>query len=86
MSEHYNIVVFAGDGVGPDVMYEARRVLEKVAEQGGFRLDFDERLLGGCAIDAYGTALRAEDTEAAKAADVVLLGAVGGPKWIHWWW
>lgn len=81
MSEQYSIVVFAGDGVGPDVMHQAQRVLEKTAGQGGYAFDFDARLLGGCAIDAYGTALRAEDTEAAKAADAVLLGAVGGPKW-----
>lgn len=81
MSERYSIIVFAGDGVGPDVMREARRVLEVVAEQGGFAFHFDERLLGGCAIDAYGTALRGEDIEAAKVADAVLLGAVGGPKW-----
>jgi 3-isopropylmalate dehydrogenase len=81
MPEQYKIVVFAGDGVGPDVMHEAQRVLTKVAGQGGYTFDFDERLLGGCAIDEYGVALRPEDTEAAKAADAVLLGAVGGPKW-----
>ncbi len=81
MPEKYSIVVFAGDGVGPDVMREARRVLEAVADQGGYTFDFDDRLLGGCAIDEYGTALRQEDIEAARAADAVLLGAVGGPKW-----
>lgn len=81
MPEKYSIVVFAGDGVGPDVMREARRVLEAVAKQGGCAFDFDDRLLGGCAIDEYGTALRQEDIEAARAADAVLLGAVGGPKW-----
>jgi 3-isopropylmalate dehydrogenase len=81
MSQSYSIVVFAGDGVGPDVMHEARRVLSTVADQGGYSFDFDERLLGGCAIDEYGTALRHEDIEVARAADAVLLGAVGGPKW-----
>lgn len=81
MAESYSIVVFAGDGVGPDVMHEARRVLNAVAEQGGYTLTYDERLLGGCAIDAYGTALRQEEIESARAADAVLLGAVGGPKW-----
>ncbi len=81
MPERYSIVAFPGDGVGPDVMQQARRVLDVVAEKGGYGFDVDERLLGGCAIDAYGTALRGEDIEAAKAADAVLLGAVGGPKW-----
>jgi 3-isopropylmalate dehydrogenase len=81
MSEKYSIVVFAGDGVGPDVMGEARRVLTAVAQQGGYSFDLDDRLLGGCAIDEYGTALRHEDIEAARSADAVLLGAVGGPKW-----
>lgn len=81
MSDRYSIVVFAGDGVGPDVMEQAKRVLNAVAEQGGYALDFDDHLLGGCAIDAYGTALRPEEVERARAADAVLLGAVGGPKW-----
>jgi 3-isopropylmalate dehydrogenase len=75
------IVVFGGDGVGPDVMHEAVRVLDVVAASGGHTFSFDQRLLGGCAIDAYGTALRDADIEAARTADAVLLGAVGGPKW-----
>jgi len=76
-----SIVVFGGDGVGPDVMHEAIRVLEAVAASGGHSFAFDQRKLGGVAIDAYGTALRSEDIEAAREADAVLLGAVGGPKW-----
>ena len=75
------IVVFGGDGVGPDVMHEAIRVLNAVAEAHGHTFTFDQRLLGGIAIDTHGTALRDEDIEAARAADAVLLGAVGGPKW-----
>ena len=75
------IVVFGGDGVGPDVMHEAIRVLDAVAATSGHSFVYDQRLLGGCAIDAYGTALRDEDVEAARTADAVLLGAVGGPKW-----
>lgn len=75
------IVVFGGDGVGPDVMHEAIRVLDAVAATFGHSFAYDQRLLGGCAIDAYGTALREEDIEAARNADAVLLGAVGGPKW-----
>ena len=75
------IVVFGGDGVGPDVMHEALRVLEAVGSSAGHTFTFDQRKLGGCAIDAYGTALRPEDIEAAREADAVLLGAVGGPRW-----
>lgn len=75
------IVAFGGDGVGPDVMHEATRVLDAVAKAGGHSFTFDQRLLGGCAIDEYGTALRVEEIEAARSADAVLLGAVGGPKW-----
>ncbi len=75
------IVVLAGDGVGPEVMTEARRVLDAVAARGGHRFALDDRLIGGAAIDAYGTAMRQEDIDACDKADAVLLGAVGGPKW-----
>src|SRR5699024_2908468 len=75
------IVVFGGDGVGPDVMHEALRVLDAIGDASGHTFTYDQRKLGGCAIDAYGTALRNEDIEAARQADAVLLGAVGGPKW-----
>jgi 3-isopropylmalate dehydrogenase len=75
------IVVFGGDGVGPDVMAQATRVVEAVASARGHRFTFEQRLMGGIAIDSYGTALRDEDIELARKADAVLLGAVGGPKW-----
>src|SRR6478735_1832298 len=75
------IVVFAGDGVGPEVMIEARRVLAKVAKKYGHAFNLDARLIGGCAIDAYGEPIRDEDMESARVADAILLGAVGGPKW-----
>jgi 3-isopropylmalate dehydrogenase len=75
------IVVLAGDGVGPEVMIEAKRVLAKVARKGGHTFDLDPRLIGGSAIDAYGVPIRDEDIKAAGEADAVLLGAVGGPKW-----
>ncbi|HWV34826.1 MAG TPA: 3-isopropylmalate dehydrogenase [Thermomicrobiales bacterium] len=77
----YRIAVFAGDGVGPEVMAQARRVLEAVGERTGCRFQFEDLLIGGIAIDTYGTALRDEDVEAARSADAILLGAVGGPKW-----
>jgi 3-isopropylmalate dehydrogenase len=70
------IVLLGGDGIGPEVVAAARRVLDRVA-----KLDYEERLLGGCAIDATGSALPDDTLEACRAADAVLLGAVGGPKW-----
>ncbi|MCC6704791.1 MAG: 3-isopropylmalate dehydrogenase [Thermomicrobiales bacterium] len=76
-----SIVVFAGDGVGPEVMTEARRTLEAVGTTFGHTFDLDDRLIGGAAIDVYGIPIRTEDIAAADAADAVLLGAVGGPKW-----
>ncbi len=75
------IVVFPGDGIGPEVTEQARRVLEKTAELGGLKLDIQEFPIGGASIDAYGVPLKEEYLKAAKRADAVLLGAVGGPKW-----
>ncbi len=75
------IVTFPGDGVGPEVMAQAVRVLEVVAQRHGHEIAFDERTIGGIAIDTHGTPLRDEDVEAARDADGILLGAVGGPKW-----
>jgi 3-isopropylmalate dehydrogenase len=76
-----NIVLLPGDGVGPEVVAEAVRVLEHVAAAGGSHFTFTEHLMGGCSIDRYGTALTDEVLAACQAADAVLLGAVGGPKW-----
>ncbi len=76
-----NIVVLAGDGIGPEVTGEAVRVLEVVGEQFGHRFHFESHLIGGCSIDRYGTALTDEALKACQEADAVLLGAVGGPKW-----
>jgi 3-isopropylmalate dehydrogenase len=70
------LVLLPGDGIGPEIMAAARRVL---AELGEFELD--ERLLGGASIDAHGTALTDEVLDACRRADAVLLAAVGGPKW-----
>lgn len=75
------IVLTPGDGIGPEVVDEARRTLEAVAVRFGHQFTFSEHLLGGCAIDRHGTALPADTLNAARAADAVLLGAVGGPKW-----
>ncbi len=77
----YNILLLPGDGVGPEVMEQAVLIANATAEKFGFSLHTESQLIGGCAIDAYGTALREEDITTARAADAVLLGAVGGPKW-----
>ncbi|WP_374249067.1 3-isopropylmalate dehydrogenase [Thermomonas sp.] len=76
-----NILVLPGDGIGPEVTAAAVAVLRAVAARYGHDFDFSEHLIGGAAIDATGTALPEATLQAAKRADAVLLGAVGGPKW-----
>ncbi len=76
-----SIALTPGDGIGPEVVNEARLVLEEVGRRHGHHFNFTEHLLGGCAIDAKGTAMPDETLAACRAADAVLLGAVGGPKW-----
>ncbi len=75
------VAVFAGDGVGPEVMAEALRVLNAIGTSCALDVMFEHMLIGGAAIDAHDTPLRDQDIERARAADAVLLGAVGGPKW-----
>ncbi|HUS93810.1 MAG TPA: 3-isopropylmalate dehydrogenase [Patescibacteria group bacterium] len=75
------IVVLPGDGIGPEVTAVALEVVATVAARFGHELTTEKQLLGGCAIDAYGTALPESTLEACLLADAVLLGAVGGPKW-----
>ena len=77
----YPIATIPGDGVGPEVVAAARRVVDATGAAFGFAVDWSEALVGGAAIDAYGVAIRPEDVEACGAADAILLGAVGGPKW-----
>jgi 3-isopropylmalate dehydrogenase len=76
-----SIVLLPGDGIGPEVVAEAVRVLEVVARQHGRTFEFAERLVGGCSIDRHGVALTDETLADCRASDAVLLGAVGGPKW-----
>jgi 3-isopropylmalate dehydrogenase len=77
----YRIASIGGDGVGPDVVAAARRVLDAVAARDAFAIEWLDVVAGGAAIDAYGTALRTDDLEAVGGCDAVLLGAVGGPRW-----
>jgi 3-isopropylmalate dehydrogenase len=76
-----NIALLPGDGIGPEVTAAAVQVLETVISRSGHSFHFVEHLIGGSAIDRYGAALTDETLVACKAADAVLLGAVGGPKW-----
>lgn len=76
-----DIVLLPGDGIGPEVIEQARLVLKKVAEIFGHDFTFSEHLIGGCAIDASGDPLPPESLAACRNANAVLLGAVGGPKW-----
>ncbi len=74
----YNITVIPGDGIGPEIVREARKVLDRVGEIYGHRFHYTEVLMGGCSIDAYGVPLTQEALETARKSDAVLLGAVGG--------
>jgi len=75
------IAVLAGDGIGPEVVAEGLKVLRAVASHFGHQFTFHEALIGGCAIDVTGSPLPAETVAVCRAADAILLGAVGGPKW-----
>ncbi|HET7145031.1 MAG TPA: 3-isopropylmalate dehydrogenase [Anaerolineales bacterium] len=75
------ITLLPGDGIGPEVVGEAVRVLDAVASKYNHTFTFTERLMGGCSIDKYGQSITDETLADCKSADAVLLGAVGGPKW-----
>jgi 3-isopropylmalate dehydrogenase len=77
----FRIATIPGDGVGPEVVAAARRVVDATATRFAFDVEWSEHAAGGNAIDTYGVAIRDEDVAACGAADAILLGAVGGPKW-----
>jgi 3-isopropylmalate dehydrogenase len=81
MPANRTVLLLPGDGIGPEVVGQARRVLEWVAAKRTFAVACDEGLVGGASIDAHGVPLTDATLAKAKAADAVLLGAVGGPKW-----
>jgi len=78
---NFKITLLPGDGIGPEVVAEAVRVLETVASKYKHSFNFQERLMGGCSIDKFGSSLTDETLADCQASDSVLLGAVGGPKW-----
>ena len=78
---NYNIALLKGDGIGPEIVDSAVRVLEAIGKKYNHTFNFTPYLIGGCAIDATGEPLPEETVEGCLASDSVLLGAVGGPKW-----
>lgn len=81
MSNSYKIGVIKGDGIGPEIIDEAIKVLDAVSVKEGFTLRYEEMLLGGAAIDETGVPLPDETIQGVKKCDAVLFGAIGGPKW-----
>ena len=76
-----NITVLPGDGIGPEIIREAVKVLDRIGEKFGHSFHYTYVDIGGCSIDKYGVPITEEGMELCKSADSVLLGAVGGPKW-----
>ncbi|MCK0105551.1 3-isopropylmalate dehydrogenase [Marinobacter sp. S0848L] len=76
-----SVLLLPGDGIGPEIVAEAEKVLNKVNEKFSLGLSFDTALVGGAAIDAEDTPLPADTLDKARKAEAILLGAVGGPKW-----
>jgi 3-isopropylmalate dehydrogenase len=80
-NKHYRVAVLAGDGIGPEIMAEAIKVLQVVAEQFQFSLTLTPALIGGAAIDAVGEPLPAQTLSVCQQSDAILFGSVGGPTW-----
>ncbi len=81
MPTNKKLLILAGDGIGPEVMAQVKRVLDWFAKNQALKFDVEDGLVGGCAIDKHGVPLTDETMAKAMQADAVLLGAVGGPKW-----
>ena len=77
----HNLLLLPGDGIGPEVMAQAKRVIDFFNKNGPDTFKTEEALVGGCCYDAHGVAITDETMAKAKAADAVIFGAVGGPKW-----
>ena len=77
----FQFAVLPGDGIGPEVMAEAGKVLDKISETQGVSFSSEEKLVGGAAIDATGSPLPEDTVKACESADAILFGSVGGPKW-----
>ncbi len=80
-NQSFKVAVLSGDGIGPEVMNEARKVLDRVSEIHSVSFEYVEKLVGGIAYDEFGSPLPKETIEACEASDAILFGSVGGPKW-----
>ena len=78
---NYKIAVLNGDGIGPEIVAEAIKVLDKVGEKFGHQFEYARGYLGGESVDKYGVPLSSETVKVCKNSDAILLGAIGGPKW-----
>ena len=78
---NFSLLILAGDGIGPEVMAEVKKIIAWMGSRRGIKFDVSEGLVGGCSYDAHGTPLTDETMARAQAADAVLLGAVGGPQY-----
>lgn len=81
MTDKYSLVILPGDGIGPEVMAEVRKLTAWLEKRGLASFDITEDAIGGAAIDKYGTPLSDETLAKARKADAILLACVGGPKW-----
>ena len=81
MAANKSLLILSGDGIGPEVMGQVRRVLDWLSKRRAIGFDVKEGLVGGASIDEHGLPITDATMGAALAADAVLLGAVGGPKW-----
>jgi 3-isopropylmalate dehydrogenase len=81
MASNKNLLMLPGDGIGPEVMHEVRRLIDWMAKRRQVSFNISEGLVGGASIDAHGVPITDKTIEAAKASDAVLFGAVGGPQW-----
>ena len=82
---NFNVAVIPGDGIGPEIVTEAKKVLDAIGEKCGHKFNYTEVLMGGVSIDAYGVPLTDEALATAKSSDAVLLGAVGGRVGVDSW-
>ncbi|WP_219409987.1 3-isopropylmalate dehydrogenase [Proteus terrae] len=83
MSKNYHIAVLPGDGIGPEVMAQAQKVMKAISERFSLNITTKEYDIGGIAIDNHGTPLPADTLAGCEQADAILFGSVGGPKWEH---
>src|SRR5580693_279139 len=77
----FKLLLFPGDGIGPEVMAELEKIIDHFNSEGVAKFEIEKGLVGGSAYDAYGKAISESDMELARAADAILFAAVGGPKW-----